>query len=70
MEKYPYKVQNFSYNSFYGELLPNMASYRAQFKRWTNDPGIGVFECSDGKERLLPTFALKGLKESPLPERI
>lgn len=69
MRKHLYKVQNFSYNGFMGELLPNMTSYQAKFKEWTNDPGIGVFECSDGKERLIPTFALKELKEYPLPEQ-
>ena len=69
MEEYPYKVQNFSYNGFCGQLLPAMASYLAKFKEWTNDPGIGIFGCSDGEERLIPTFALRGLNKYPLPKQ-
>ena len=53
-----FKVCNFKYNGFCGTELPGMADYTATFKEWTNDPGIGVFQCSDGKERLIPTFAL------------
>jgi len=66
--KETYKVRNFDYNGFYGRTLQGMASYEAKFSRWTNDPGIGVFECSDGKERLIPTFALIG-NTSELPEQ-
>ena len=69
MKKHLYKVQNFSYNGFCGKLMLGMTSYQAKFKKWTNDPGVGIFGCSDGKERLMPTFALKGLKEHPLPEQ-
>jgi len=28
-----------------------------------------MFECSDGKDRLIPTFALRELKECPLPKQ-
>lgn len=69
MKKFPYKVQNFSYNGFMGNTLPGMASYLAKFKKWTNDPGIAMFECSDSENRLIPSFALRGLKEHPLPEQ-
>ncbi|RLF87253.1 hypothetical protein DRN34_02245 [Thermococci archaeon] len=37
-----------------------MAPYRAQFIRWSGDPGVAVMQCSDGKERFIPTFALRG----------
>lgn len=30
---------------------------------------LGLFKCSDNTERLIPTFALKGLKRHPLPEQ-
>jgi len=70
-ESYPYMIQNFIYNGFYGKSLSGIAPYRAKFKEWTNDPGVAVFECSDSKERLIPTFAIaaRGLKKHPLPKQ-
>lgn len=64
-----HQVQNFTYNGFYGEELKNLASYTAKFKEWTNDAGIAVFICSDGEERLIPTFAIKDLKQGDLPKQ-
>lgn len=69
VKKYTYLVQHFSYNGFTGKLLKGMTTYSAKFKNWTKDPGIARFECSDNTERLIPTFALKGLKEHPLSEQ-
>jgi hypothetical protein len=69
MKKYTYLVQHFSYNGFTGKLLKGMTTYSAKFKSWTRDPGIARFECSDNTERLIPTFALKGLKHHPLSEQ-
>jgi hypothetical protein len=63
-----YEVENFSYNGFMGQRLPGKALYKAKFIRWTSDPGVGAFICSDGKERLIPTFALVG-DHSGLPEQ-
>ena len=67
--KFPYVVQNFTYNGFCGRDLPGMTDYHARFKKWTNDPGVAIFRCSDGKDRLIPTFALRGLKEHRLPRQ-
>jgi len=55
-----YKVENFKYNGFYVQPKKGMAKYTAKFKKWTNDPGIALFECSDGKERLIPSCCLIG----------
>lgn len=53
------KVKNFSYNGFSGRKLDGFATYTAEFKEWTDDPGVAKFTCSDGKERLIPTFAIE-----------
>lgn len=66
---YAYLVQHFSYNGFCGTLLKGIAPYMAKFKKWTRDPGIARFECSDHITRLIPTFALKGLKQHSLPKQ-
>lgn len=62
MNKLELEILNFEYNGFYGKLIGGEAEYTAEFKEWTNDPGVGVFICSDGKERLIPTFAIKPLE--------
>ena len=54
-----YKVHNFDYNGFSGQLCDGDATYTAVLIEWTLDPGVGRFQCSDGKVRLIPTFALK-----------
>lgn len=53
-----YVVREFKYNGFSGLILPDYAPYRARFVEWTTDPGIGRFDCSDGKQRVIPTFAI------------
>lgn len=58
--KFPFEVRNFEYNGFMGKMLPGVAEYRAQFLRWSGDPGVAVMICSDGKERFIPTFAIEG----------
>ena len=55
-----FKVRNFHYNGFCGQELAGYTSYTAEFLEWTNDPGVAKFQCSDGKIRLIPTFALEG----------
>lgn len=57
---YPHVVKNFEYNGFTGQMMKGIAPYRAKFVNWTGDPGIARMLCSDGRVRLIPTFALKG----------
>jgi hypothetical protein len=63
-----FRVRKFNYDGFGGMLGEGFAPYTAVFLRWTTDPGVGVFLCSDGRERLIPTFALVG-KRGLLPEQ-
>lgn len=67
--KFPLQINNFSYNGFCGKELEGKAPYSANFAGWTNDPGIMICDCSDGKKRRIPTFAvgIKGLWEIALP---
>jgi len=69
MKTHSYAVNNFEYNGFCGKHLKGKAPYTATFKKWTNDPGIGVFECSDKKERLIPTFAIEKFDMDSLPKQ-
>jgi len=61
------RVINFSYNGFSGRVTGGYANYTAEFKEWTEDPGVAVCLCSDGVERLIPTFALEGFCEKDYP---
>ena len=63
------KVKNFEYNGFYGRTLNGHAPYTAEFEKWTADPGIGVFTCSDGKNRIIPTFAIEGGMPPGIPKQ-
>jgi len=63
-----FEVKNFTYNGFSGVDLPGKAPYTATFVEWTDDPGVAKFQCSDGEERLIPTFALIGDRRG-LPEQ-
>jgi len=52
------KIRNFEYNGFAGRMLKGYAKFKiVSFIEWTTDPGIGKFGCSDGEERLIPSFA-------------
>lgn len=62
------KVLCFTYNGFYGSLTGGYARYTAEFLTWTEDPGITRCKCSDGKERLIPTFALDDFDYETNPE--
>ncbi len=59
-QEYPFKVRKFSYNGFFGKLESEFAPYKARFIKWSGDPGVAVMKCSDGKKRLIPTFAMPG----------
>ena len=61
------RVKNFVYNGFCGQDRPGFAPYQAAFITWTNDPGIIRVACSDGKERLVPSFALPDLDREAHP---
>ena len=64
------KVYNFIYNGFCGRLTGGIAPYTAKFSEWTGDPGVMRCACSDGRKRLIPTFALElGKNEKPYPEQ-
>jgi hypothetical protein len=60
-DEFPFKVIGFEYNGFMGNTDPNETMpYRVRFVKWSGDPGVAVMACSDGKERLIPTFAMPG----------
>jgi hypothetical protein len=59
-----FKVKHFSYNGMFVKLEESYADYTAKFSNWTDDPGIGVFECSDGRSRLIPVCVLVGCSKS------
>lgn len=63
-KKKEFEVEKFIYNGFSVEAPKEgwgqKENYTAQFKKWTNDPGIAECICSDGKERLIPTCCLIG----------
>ena len=63
-----FKVRNFTYNGLGVNFEGGLAKYTAKFIKWTNDPGVGEFKCSDGKVRLMPSCVLVGPRES-LPKK-
>ena len=62
-----HKVRNFTYNGFVGRLEKGFAPYTAEFITWTEDPGIMRMQCSDGKERFIPSFAIPHPETLPTP---
>lgn len=67
MEKY--KVFSFRYNGFALKVGKTLTKYTATFKEWTDDPGVAVFECSDGEERKIPVRAVKNFNYDNHPEQ-
>ena len=63
------KVKRLTDNGFCGKRNKGYAKYTAEFKKWTEDPGVAVCICSDGKERLIPSFALEDFDVSLYPEQ-
>jgi len=51
-------IKNFEYNGISGRALPGNAPYTVEFVEWTGDPGIFLGKCSDGKDRLIPAWAV------------
>jgi hypothetical protein len=62
-----FKVRNFTYDGLGVMFSGGEAPYTADFVKWTKDPGIAIFKCSDGKERLIPSIALMGIARKLLP---
>jgi len=69
MEEKLFDIAGFSYNGFMGRLTGKPTGYKASFVKWTPDPGVGVFKCTDGKERNIPTFAVVGFDVADFPEQ-
>jgi len=64
------EIYEFSYNGFGGFCnQEKVMEYTVKFEHWTNDPGIFVGTCSDGQERLVPTYAIVDYPEVDLPEQ-
>jgi len=63
------RVRNFSYNGLTGKLLEGVAEFTAEFIKWSDDPGIAICSCSDGVERLIPTFAFVEKVNFPVQEK-
>ena len=59
-KNFPHPISNFSYNGFMGTQEKGMAPYTAKFIKWSGDPGVVIMNCSDGKERYIPTYAVGG----------
>ncbi len=57
------RIKKFTYNGFGGQITGGWAPFTGEFIRYTNDPGVALHKCSDGKERLIPGWAVEG----PLP---
>lgn len=55
-----YQIHHFRYDGFGGSKTGGMTDYTATFKEWTNDPGIALMTCSDGKDRRIPGWAIEG----------
>ncbi len=55
-----FKVEKFSYNGFAVQGFGTETDYTAEFVSWTQDPGIALCRCSDGKEREIPSCCLIG----------
>jgi len=63
------KVTNFNYNGFCGKVLLGYTTYTAEFVKWSSDPGVAICDCSDGKQRLIPTYALERFRLKDYPEQ-
>ena len=62
-----YTVFNFDYNGLSGRKTGGNASYTAKINSWTTDPGILSCNCTDGKQRRIPGWALDGFVVKDMP---
>lgn len=63
-----YKVRNFKYNGFYGELLPGYANYTISNPIKTSDPGIYKCVASNGETKYIPSYAIEGIEITYRPK--
>ena len=63
-----YEIEKFTYNGFFVTTKPGLAKYKAKFNKWTDDPGVVLMDCSDGKQRLIPTCCVVGGNDFPKQE--
>ena len=63
------KVRSFTYNGFFGNIEEGYTPYEDTFKEWNPDPGIAICACSDGRERMIPTFALEPSEGKSFPKQ-
>lgn len=57
-----FKVKNFEYNGFTGQLKEGHTDYVVNSMESTSDPGIYNCACSDGNIRSIPSFAIEGIE--------
>ena len=62
-------VKNFEYNGLFITVFDGYTSYTAEFKEWTDDPGVAVCVCSDGYERLIPVCVLDDFDYNSYPKQ-
>lgn len=54
-----YKIEKFKYNGFMVQPMKGYYNFTVvSLVRWTDDPGIGLFVCSDNKKRLIPSCCI------------
>jgi hypothetical protein len=66
-----YQVYHFAYSGIAAQVKPEFTTYTATFSKWTSDPGIAEFNCSDNRTRLIPVCAIKDFhitNHGPWPE--
>jgi len=58
-------INNFVYDGICVHERYGIAPYTVEFIKWTDDPGIFLGKCSDGKDRLIPSCQVVHI--NPLP---
>lgn len=64
------RIENFTYNGVFVIPKPGFAKWWIlEFIKWSNDPGIAIFRCSDGKDRYIPTCQISTKLNSTLSKQ-
>lgn len=58
--RFLFTVLNFTFDGKAVHITEGVAEYTATFIKWTKELGIARCLCSDGKERSIPSFCLRG----------